>query len=331
MKAVVFDRHGDPAEVLHVREMPVPEPSFGQVRVRMLAAPINPSDLLTIEGRYSKVPQLPAMPGYEGVGIVEKTGGGVLGWLRRGKRVAVISAQGGTWSEYCIVNAKHVVPMPDAIPDDQAAMFFVNPITAVAMVRSVLAVPPGEFLLQSAAGSALGQMVIQLGKKFGFRTINVVRRSEQARELRPKGGDVWVSEADGPIVEQVLAATGGQGVRFAIECVGGATGSAIVKCLGLRGRCLVYGLLSGEPIQLDPRQMISQGCIVEGFWLAQWLPRQGIARTLRLFRQVKRLMREGILRSDIAAVYEQDQITQAMRHVQQAARGGKILLRIARA
>ncbi len=328
MKAIVFDRHGDPADVLQVWDMPEPEPSFGQVRVRMLAAPINPSDLLTIEGRYSKVPQLPALPGYEGVGVVEKTGGGLLGRLRLGKRVAVISAHGGTWSEFCIVSAKHVVPMPEEISDEQAAMFFVNPITAVAMVRSALAVPPGEFLLQSAAGSALGQMVIRLGQTFGFRTINVVRRREQAEQLRHLGGDVCISEADGPIVDQVRAATNGQGVRFAIECVGGSTGSAIVQCLGPRGRCLVYGLLSGEPIQVDPRQMISQGNIIEGFWLAAWLPRQGILRTLRLFRQVKKLMCAGVLRSDIAASYPQADVTQAMRHVQQSARGGKILLRI---
>lgn len=328
MKAVVFNRHGNPSEVVRVCEMPVPEPGFRQVRVRMLAAPINPSDLLTIEGRYSQVPQLPATPGYEGVGIVEKTGGGLLGWLRQGKRVAVISSQGGTWSEYCIVQAKHVVPMPEDIPDEQAAMFFVNPLTAVSMVRSVLNVSANEYLLQSAAGSALGQMVIRLGQTFGFKTINVVRRREQAEQLRQLGGDICLSESDGPIDEQVLTATKGQGVRYAIDCVGGATGSAVVRCLAPGGRCLIYGLLSGEPIQIDPRRMISNGLVIEGFWLARWLPRLGIPRTLRLFNLVKQLMREGVLRSDIAAVYEQKDIAQAMRHVQQGARGGKILLRL---
>src|SRR5687767_2421982 len=99
LKAVVFDRHGDPGQVLQVRDVPPAEPKFRQVRVRMLAAPINPSDLLTIEGRYGKLPSLPATPGFEGVGVVEASGGGILGALRKGKRVAVINSNGGTWAE----------------------------------------------------------------------------------------------------------------------------------------------------------------------------------------------------------------------------------------
>lgn len=329
MRAIIFDRHGDPAEVLQLREVPAAEPGFRQVRVRMLAAPINPSDLLTIEGRYGRLPNLPAAAGYEGVGVVEATGGGLLGWLRKGKRVAVINGAGGTWAESCVVPAKHVVPVPDDLSDEQAAMFFVNPVTAVAMVRDVLRVPPGEWLLQSAAGSALGHMVIRLGKLDGFKTINVVRRREQAEELRKYGGDVCLSEADGPIEQQVMDATGGKGVRYAIDPVGGATGTAVVRCLTASGHALLYGLLSGEPIEVDPRLMITGSKKVEGFWLAEWLPRQGIPKSLRTFRTVKRLMREGVIQIDVAGVYPIEKIADATRHVQSAARGGKVILRIA--
>jgi NADPH:quinone reductase-like Zn-dependent oxidoreductase len=328
VKAIVFDRHGDPAEVLQVRDMPEPQPPFRRVRVRMLAAPINPSDLLTIEGRYGKLPKLPATPGYEGVGIVEATGGGVLGWLRKGKRVALISTDGGTWAEQCVVRAKHVVSVPADVPDEQAAMFFVNPITAVAMVRHVLRVPAGEWLLQSAAGSALGHMVIRLGKLDGFKTINVARRREQAEELRKYGGDVCLVEGDGPIEEQVAKVTNGQGVRYAIDPVGGATGTGVVRSLAAGGHALLYGLLSGQPIEVDPRLLITGSKRVEGFWLAEWLPRQSILTTLGIFRQVKALLREGVIKSEIAGTYSIDQIRDAARHVQGAARGGKIILKM---
>jgi NADPH:quinone reductase-like Zn-dependent oxidoreductase len=295
----------------------------------MLAGPMNPSDLLTIEGNYGRLPTLPATPGYEGCGVVEATGGGVLGWLRKGKRVAVIHQKGGTWAEECVVPAKHVVPVPDDVPDEQAAMFFVNPVTAIAMTRDVLQVPPGEWLLQSAAGSALGHMIIRLGKLHGFKTINVVRRKEQAEELKKFGGDVCLSEADGPIEKQVMDATGGQGVRYAVDPVGGATGTALARCLGKGGRLLLYGLLSGQSIEADPRVMITNGTKIEGFWLSEWLPRQGVLKLLSVFKQVNKLLSDGSFKSEIAATYPMEQIAQAARHVQSAARGGKVLLRIA--
>src|SRR5579862_2941291 len=113
MKAVQFDTFGDPAEVLHVAEVPKPEPGPGQVRVRMIASPINPSDLLTVRGLYGARPPLPATPGFEGVGVVEARGPGILGRLRFGKRVAVLNNKTGNWAEYAILPARQVVPVPD--------------------------------------------------------------------------------------------------------------------------------------------------------------------------------------------------------------------------
>ncbi|TMQ28036.1 MAG: hypothetical protein E6K65_13100 [Nitrospirae bacterium] len=182
MKAVVFERFGDPAEVLQVREVPKPEPGPGQVRVRMLASPIGPADFLTVRGEYGYQPKLPATPGTEGVGIVE-AGRGLLGGMRVGRRVAVLNETGGNWQEKVVVSALRVVPISKHVPDDQAVTFFVNPATAFIMTRLVLKVPPRAWLLQTAAGSALGRMVIRLGRHFVFRTINVVRRHEQAEEL----------------------------------------------------------------------------------------------------------------------------------------------------
>ena len=95
---------------------------------------------------------------------------------KRGRRVAVLHGRGGSWQEHAIVPARQVVPIPNALPDEQAACFFVNPATALIMTKSVFRVPRDRWLLQSAAGSALGRMVIQLGKHYGFRTMNVVRR-----------------------------------------------------------------------------------------------------------------------------------------------------------
>lgn len=326
MKALVFDRFGPPEDVLQVRDVPQPVPARGEVLVRMLASPINPSDVMYVQGRYGLKPELPATPGFEGVGVVEASGGGILGWLRKGKRVAVINDRVGNWGEYTVTKARQVIPVPDDIPDEQAATFFVNPATAVAMTRKVLAVPPGEWLLQNAAASALGKMVIRLGKKYGFKTLNVVRRREAAVELKALGADEVLVESDGPIDEQVKSR--GLAVKYAIDPVGGASGSQLVAALGEGGRCLVFGSLADEPVSVSPRNLIGLGVSVEGFWLGTWAKKQSIPTLLRLFRSVRRLMREGTLTTDVAATYTLDQIADAARLATAPGKGGKVLLRI---
>src|SRR5438445_2634073 len=161
MKAIVFDSFGDPAGVLKVSELPTPEPGPGQVRVRMVTAPINPSDLMYVRGEYGRRPKLPTSPGFEGAGIVEAAGKGLLGRLRLGRRVAVLNGIGGNWQERVIVPARQVVPVPASLSDEQAATFFVNPASALVMVRSVLKISSGAWLVQTAAGSALGRVVIR--------------------------------------------------------------------------------------------------------------------------------------------------------------------------
>jgi NADPH:quinone reductase-like Zn-dependent oxidoreductase len=328
VKAIVFDRFGPPAEVLQVRDVPRPSPGRGEVLVRMLASPVNPSDVMYVEGRYGIKPTLPATPGFEGVGVVESTGGGLLGWLRKGKRVAVINDRVGNWGEYTVTKARQVIPVPDDLSDEQAASFFVNPATALVMTTHVLKVAPGEWLLQSAAGSALGKMVIRLGNRYGFRTINTVRRREQVDELKKLGADAVLVEADGTIDEQVRQLTNGEGVKYAIDPVGGQTGTAVIASLGAGGRCLLFGSLSDEPISLHPRRLLSAAVSVEGFWLGHWAKQQSIPTLLRLFKNMRAMIREGTLHTDVAATYPLDRIADAVTHATAPGKDGKVLLKI---
>lgn len=328
MKAVVFDRFGDPAEVLQLRDVPRPEPGPGQVRVRMLASPINPSDLLFIRGTYGRQPRLPASPGFEGVGVVESAGPGLLGRLRLGRRVAVLNAAGGNWQEEVVVPARQVVPVPAEVPDEQAAAFFVNPASALVMTRWVLRVPPGAWLLQTAAGSALGRMVIRLGRRHGFQTLNVVRRREQADELRRLGGDAVVCSADESIEERVQELTQGRGVPFALEAVGGETGSAAARSLGPGGRLLVYGTLSEEPLRLSPRVLMVGQKRIEGFWLSEWIRAQNVVTMLRLFRQVGQLLREGVLATEVGKTFPLAEVQAAVAQAATPGRQGKVVLRL---
>lgn len=336
MKAVVFEKFGEPAEVLRVKDVPEPKPGKSEIKVRMLASPINPSDLMTVRGIYGKLPELPATPGFEGVGVVVEANAGLFGQYLKGKRVAVMNRGTGNWKEFAVIPAKQAIPLSNDLPVEQAAMFFVNPATAYVMTQKVLQVPPGAWLLQTAAGSALGKMVIRLGKKFGFKTMNVVRRPEQVDELKQLGGDMvfkFNDREDDPATfrEQVLKAHGGEGIHYAIDPVGGKTASAVVNCLGSNGRLLLYGTLTDEPIAFSPRTIMTHTATVEGFWLARWMNTLGLMAKLKLIRTITGLIRSGELTSEVGEMYPLEQIATAVRESEKPGRGGKTLLKIGEA
>src|SRR5207249_1922801 len=153
----------------------------------------------------------------------------------------------GNWQEQAIIPAVQAIPVPDDLPDEQAASFLVNPATAWVMVHEVLRLPRGAWLLQTAAGSALGRMLIRLGRFSGFHTLNVVRRAEQVEELKQLGGDEVVVSGTGQVGERARALSGGRGLSFAVDAVGGETGAEALAALGPGGRLLVYGALSEQP------------------------------------------------------------------------------------
>jgi NADPH:quinone reductase-like Zn-dependent oxidoreductase len=336
MKGIQFDAYGEPTEVLGVADRPVPEPGKGEIRVRILATPINPSDLLYVRGHYSGVePRFPASVGFEGVGIVDALGPEVTDVVV-GQRVAAVNGRGGNWAEYAVLPADSSLPAPDGIPNEQVASFVVNPATAILMVRHVLAVPRGEWLLQSAAGSELGRMIIRLAKRDGIRTLNVVRRRESVAELKALGADVVIVSTEGPIDEQVHDSVGRQGVRYAIDPVVGQTGTEMFKALHEDGRMLVYGSLTGEPIRMgeDPRHILSGRRILEVFWLGYWLPRleesgfyppEAPAR-FQLAQDIEALMRDDILVTSPGRTYSLDEIGIAVTQAESVGRDGKILL-----
>lgn len=328
MQAVVFSEFGEPAQVLRAESQSVPEPGPGEVRVRMLASPVNPSDLMMVRGQYGILPELPASPGFEGVGVVDASGGGLLGKLIVGKRVAVLNGVTGNWREYTTVPAKQAVPVGDKIPVEQAAMFFVNPAAAYIMTRQVLKVPAGQWLLQTAAGSALGKMVIRLGKQYGFRTLNIVRRPEQIDELKALGADAVIAATPDELPAAVAGITRGAGVSCAIDPVGGPLGSAVVNCLAPGGRLLVFGTLSNEPLSLSPRDLMTPGTSISGFWLSNWMNSLNLIGKLKLVKTVGKLVRAGVLSADVAKTFPLDQITEAVQAAEQPGRSGKVLLSI---
>ena len=298
MKSVQIDQLADGFSQVRVVETSVPEPGPGQVRVRMQLSPVNPSDLNYIRGDYLRSlerliwnrsqhvlcddpartrpsPTPPYALGGEGLGVVDACGPGVPEAALAGKRVAVIAGPPmGSWQEYTVLAARSVLPVPDSITDELAAMLVINPLSAYAMVHEVLAVRPDTWLLQSAAGSALAKMVVRMSKVTGFRTINLIRSEAHRPALEALGADVVINTESLDLRDEVARITAGRGVDYAMDCVGGDVAAQMLQCLTLGGHMVVFGTLANTPITLPSRDMMMPATRLSGFFAGSWLALQ---------------------------------------------------------
>lgn len=321
MKQVRISQFGQPQDVLDVVEVPVPEPGPGQIRMKVTARPINPSDVLNIQGLYGTPPALPAVMGFEAVGVIDACGPGVP--LPRGLRVYALTA--GTWSEYMVLPAMSTIPIPDEVSDEVACQLIVNPLSAWLMLDE-LDLKPGEWILQTAGGSALGQMFVQMAHKRGLKTISTVRRDDQIALLEAKGADVVVNIEKESLVERVKAHTHGKGVPGAIDAVGGAVGALAHESLATGGKLLVYGVLSGEPIPVNTAITLFKGLTIKGFWLTRWVMTARAETRQALVENIMNLLASGEIAPPVEARYPLDQVKEAVAHASRPGRNGKILL-----
>ncbi|WP_339730244.1 zinc-dependent alcohol dehydrogenase family protein [uncultured Gimesia sp.] len=331
MREIRFEQFGEPADVLKICEVEEPIAKAGEVLVRMQASPVNPSDLLNIRGGYSTRPTLPATPGFEGVGTVEASGGGLRGALFKGKRVIVLNRQTGNWAEKVAVSSQFVIPVSAKLSLEEAATFFVNPATAYILVKQLLRIQKKQWLLQTAAASSVGKMIIRLGNHYGFPTLNVVRRHEQADQLKQLGAKhviVFNAEHDNEriLIDQIRKIIGNAPLQYAIDPVGGTTASSIIKVLGERARLILYGSLENAPVDFLSRELIRNGASVEGFWLARQMEAMSLLTKIKLISTLTRLIRTGVLATEIGAMFPLNQIAQAVTEAERTGRSGKVLL-----
>ncbi len=324
MRALQYEAFGNPAEQVQLVDVPKPQPGPGEILVRLTHRAVNPADLLTIQGRYAILPDtFPAVPGGEGVGEVEVLGEGVTNYAV-GQRVIPLGG-GGKWQESIIIPAQAAIPVPDPISSQTAGQLIVNPVTVYVMLLEELQLKEGDWLLQTAAGSTLGRIAIQMAKAKGIKTVNLVRRREQVDELLAFGGDAAFSTQDEGILEQIRELTGG-GVHGATDAVGGETGTLALKSLRQGATLLSYGLLSGQPIPVDVVHLLFNETALRGFWLSAWFQRKPQAHINDVFTDLMTLMAQGHIVPPVEAEYDLADFAAAFKHMETSGRSGKILL-----
>jgi trans-2-enoyl-CoA reductase len=321
-KAAIYETHGNPAEVLRVVDCPWPEPAANEVVVKMSAAPINPADLNSIEGKYPIKPQLPATPGMEGAGVVIEVGSAVRD-LAIGTQV-ILPHSFGTWREVAVIAADKLVEMPKEIEPMQAAMLKVNPVTAWRMLHDFAPLRPGDWVIQNAANSGAGQCVIQIARELGYKTVNVVRRAELVEELQSLGGDVVLVDGEN-LRDEVAAATERAPIRLALNAVGGENALRVAKCLASDGTMVTYGAMSLQPLSIPNGMLIFKNLRFTGFWVNKWYDAATPEQRAETFAPLFEMAKRGLLRTKVEKTYPLSEAKAAIAHASQNKRSGKIV------
>ena len=324
MRCAMHHRFGDPAEVLAAGEHPAPAPGPGQVRVRMVLAPIHNHDLLTVRGSYGWKPELPAIGGSEGFGVVDALGEGVAG-VAIGQRVTAASGQ-GTWAEYFVAAERMLVPVPDDIDDEVAAQLVAMPLSAL-MLLEFLDVAPGQWVVQNAANGAVGKALAMLAAARGVHVLSLVRRREAVADMAALGIEHVLCTADDDWRDAARALLGQDGARAASDSVGGPASAELVPLLGDGGTLVSFGAMGGEPVQVPPGDLIFRDVTVKGFWGSRTSRGMAPDTRQRLFAELLQRAASGELQLPVDAVYDLGQAAQAAAASQRPGRGGKVLLR----
>ena len=267
-RVIRFHQTGGP-EQLVIEDLPIGNPTAGEVRIRVEAVGLNRAEAMYRAGNYPTKPQLPSLIGYEGVGTIVAVGPGVEDY-GVGQRVCVLpmihQGQYGIWADEAIVPTRILLPAPEGMDVTHAAAIWMQYMTAYA-VYEVAEVGPNDAVIIPAASSSVGLAAIQLCNWAGAIPIAATRTSDKRDALLALGAAHVVATEEEDLVTRVMEITGGKGARCAFDPVGGPYVETLAQALAPRGILFVYGGLSGQPTPYPHWPMAFKGCSMRG-WVA---------------------------------------------------------------
>lgn len=321
-KQLVFKQFGIPKEVLEFEGdgLISEAPDSGDVLVRILAAPLNPADLNTIEGTYGVKPVLPATPGIEGCGVVEMSNsvdfevGDEVIFLRRA----------ATWASHTTVSGEVLFKLPRGIDPLQASMLKVNPATAWRLLHGFETLGNGSWIVQNAGNSAVGSCVIQLARDLGIRTISFVRRAELFEELKALGADhVFLDDDSG--LASAKEVMGGANAALAFNAVGGDSALRLMKLLRESGTHITYGAMGRKPVTIPNGLLIFRDIQVRGLWVTRWIENAPPDEVHAVYADLAARVAAGSLVQQVDSTFPLENFQEALARLDAAERSGKVL------
>jgi len=320
MKAIRVQHTGGP-EVMELVEVPTPQPKPGEALVKVAVAGVNSIDGQFRDGRL-RTP-LPFIPGQEGAGVVTALGEHVKS-VKVGDRVAW-SGTLGSYAEYIAASADSLVPIPDAISDQQAAAAMVHGLTAHYLVNDAHKLKAGETALVHAAAGGVGLLLVQMARAIGARVIGTASSDEKAKLAREAGADEVIVFTRQDFESEVKRLTGGKGVEVVYDGVGNATFEKNLNVMRLRGMLVLYGMSSGPVPPVDPAKLSEKGSLyMARTTLAHFTATREelLARTSALFAMIA----DGTLKLRIAKTYPLSEAVESHRAMEARKIAGKLLV-----
>ena len=316
-----FHTFGKSHEVIQLEQLELPALAAGQLLVKMLASPINPADLNFIQGNYGVQPELPTSPGIEGCAeVLESTAEG----YEAGDKVIFLERV-GTWQSHLVCDASKTLRIPSEIAAEQAAMLKVNPVTAWQILHGYVDLKPGDWVIQNAANSGVGQSLIQIAKKLGLRTINVVRREGLEDQLKALGADhVLLDTKD--LVEKVREICGDNLPKLASNAVGGDSALRQMDALAEHGTQVTFGAMSMRSLKVPNKFLIFKGINLRGLWITKWIAETPREQIDAVYAQLADWVISNDLIQPIDGCYAPSQFEEALLRSQENKRAGKVLI-----
>ncbi len=336
MRSIKYHQFGTPSQVLYLADQSLPSIQPDELLIQMVLSPINPSDLLMVRGKYPSRVRFPAIPGYEGVGVVMDKGKSVQG-ISIGERVLGLRGiwgynysqevySSGTWQEIISAKAVSTISVPDEIDDNTAAQLYINPLTAWMMIKYELRLRPGSSLIANAGGSSMGQILALFASIFGYKLTLVTRSDFYTETLLKLGATRVINSSQEPLLETVLSYTHGNGVSAALDAVGGKGGAELARCVKKGGTMLQYGLLSGKQHPPDIEAVLKPGVQIKNYWLRNWVHATPLDERKSVFGEMIDCFLSHKLSLSSGPIFDLSEIAKAVEISESSNRIGKIML-----
>ncbi|EAR90900.1 zinc-binding dehydrogenase family oxidoreductase (macronuclear) [Tetrahymena thermophila SB210] len=311
---------------LILKQLPIPNPKQGEILIRVEATPINPSDILMMQGGVypTQYKNVPFIPGIEASGVVVQSGGGELADSLVNQRIAFFGGS-GTYAQYAVINAQQCLLIDDDVSFNQAATSFVNPLTVIGMLQ-VVNEAKVKAVVNSAAASALGRMMVRYFKNNGVEVINIVRRQEQADILKQEGATIILNQTNEDFLVSLEKITSQLNATIFFDAIAGSFTGQVLSRMPDNSTAYVYGLLSGNDCSISPRELIFKNQRIKGFGMSSWF--SSISPELQktsLFKLKKLIKSE--LRTEIASEQSLEQGQSAIQQYLDNMSSGKIILK----